>query len=273
MSVKDRAKATIASIKDYCDVNDLLPADLTFEDVTKVIDSILPELNETNHSGGHHKKFVALDGGYVAITDYIQMLVAESHNYLRNLSRTWKQKRSKNQPLNITLSDKDIIKALESVGCPHIIAEKVLPFIRHSMTNQFSEFLQTPYLETDTIVSGDKWITENKIQKLQKLSNLRQTIYFNYKAIQIFEEYLFHLVIYLVLDQSYNKSEVSQSTSLCISLEDIENERIVDSKQQKYVISYFIRENDHKYDNTSVVEIEELLKKKVSHNLYFVFVF
>jgi hypothetical protein len=76
-------------------------------------------------------------------------------------------------------------------------------------------------------------------------------------------EFLFHLVIFSILDQSYNKAEVSQSTSLCITLEDIENQRIVDSKQQKCVIAYFIRENDHKYDKTSIVETEELLKKKV----------
>ncbi|KAI7902698.1 uncharacterized protein BX663DRAFT_510177 [Cokeromyces recurvatus] len=271
-TVKDKAKATVECIKDYCDVNDLLPAGLTFEDVNKVIDSIMSEIN--------NKNFVSLDGGYIATMDYIHTLVAESHHYLRNLSRTWKQKMNKNQSLHIHLSDKDIIKAFESIGCPHVIAEKVLRLTRHSMMNQFTDFLQTPYLETDAIVSGDKWIIEHKTRELKKLCNLRQTIYFNYKAMQLFEdpvtqkslekyilknqcvEYAFHFVIYLVLDQSYNKSEVSQSTSLCISLEDIENERIIDSKQQKYVVSYFIRENDHKYDNTSVIEIEDLLKKK-----------
>jgi hypothetical protein len=77
-------------------------------------------------------------------------------------------------------------------------------------------------------------------------------------------EFLFHLVIFSILDQSYNKTEVSQSTSLCITLEDIENQRIVDSKEQKCVIAYFIRENDHKYDKTSIIETESLLKKKVN---------
>lgn len=148
------------------------------------------------------------------------------------------------------------------------------------MLTQFSDILQTPYIETEAIVSGDAWILEQKARTLKKLESLRQSIYFNDQAKKLFHdsaaqkslekyilknqctEFLFYLVIYLVLDQSYNKAEVSQSTSLCIKLEDIENQSIVDAKQQKYVISYFIRENDHKYDNTHVVEIEELLKKK-----------
>lgn len=69
-------------------------------------------------------------------------------------------------------------------------------------------------------------------------------------------------MIYSILSQSFNKAEVSDSTSLCITIDDIENQNIVDAKQQKYVITYFIRENDHKYDKTCIVEIEEILKKK-----------
>lgn len=148
------------------------------------------------------------------------------------------------------------------------------------MLIQFSDILQTPFIETETVVSGDAWIIEQKTREIKQLESLRQSIYFNDQAKKLFQdtatqrslekyilknqctEFLYHLVIYLVLDQSYNKAEVGQSTSLCIKLEDIENQSIVDSKQQKCVISYFIRENDHKYDNTSVIEIEGLLKKK-----------
>jgi hypothetical protein len=75
-------------------------------------------------------------------------------------------------------------------------------------------------------------------------------------------DFLYHFVLYLVLSQSFNKMEVIDSTSLCISMNDIEKHSIVDSKQQKYVITYFIRENDHKYDKTSVMEIENIIKKK-----------
>lgn len=75
-------------------------------------------------------------------------------------------------------------------------------------------------------------------------------------------DYLFHLVIYLILSQSFNKNEVAESTSLCITIKDIEKQSILDSKQQKCVITYFMRENDHKYDKTSVVEIENIIKKK-----------
>ncbi|CAO3634288.1 unnamed protein product [Mucor fragilis] len=280
-TVKDTAKSTIESISDYCDVNDLLPAILTFEDVNKVIDAILSEISSSNNTTTAAAKLIDLDGGYVANAAYVQRLIAESDNYLRNLSRTLKQKLSKNYASsNINLGDNNIINAFESLGCPRNIAERLLPFSRNAMLTQFSDILQTPYIETEAIVSGDAWILEQKARTLKKLESLRQSIYFNDQAKKLFHdsaaqkslekyilknqctEFLFYLVIYLVLDQSYNKAEVSQSTSLCIKLEDIENQSIVDAKQQKYVISYFIRENDHKYDNTHVVEIEELLKKK-----------
>lgn len=54
------------------------------------------------------------------------------------------------------------------------------------MCTQFAELLQTPYVETDSIVSGDKWIMTNKSRELKKLSNLRQYIYFNYQAAKVF---------------------------------------------------------------------------------------
>ncbi|CAO0796168.1 unnamed protein product [Mucor circinelloides] len=276
-TVKDAAKSTIESISEYCDVNDLLPAILTFEDVNKVIDTILSEIGGKNNS----TKLIDLDGGYVVNADYVQKLITGSDNYLRNLSRTLKQKLSKNYASNsINLGDNDIIKAFECLGCPRNIAERLLPFSRNAMLMQFSDILQTPFIETEAIISGDEWILEQKTRELKKLESLRQSIYFNNQAKALFQddavqkslekyilknqctEFLFHLVIFLVLDQSYNKAEVSQSTSLCIKLEDIENQSIVDAKQQKCVISYFIRENDHKYDNTSVIEIEGLLKKK-----------
>lgn len=75
-------------------------------------------------------------------------------------------------------------------------------------------------------------------------------------------DFLYHLVLYLILSQSFNKAEVAESTSLCITMDDIEKQSIVDTKQQKCVVTYFIRENDHKYDKTALVEIEDILKKK-----------
>ncbi|KAI8647624.1 hypothetical protein BD408DRAFT_327133, partial [Parasitella parasitica] len=258
---------------------DVLPAILTFEDVNMVVNIILSEIS--NKNDGSSSKLVYLDGGYIISAEYVQHLVSGSNNYLRNLSRTLKQKLNKNYSNNnIGLSDNDIIKAFESLDCPRNIAERLLPICRNSMLAQFSDVLQTPFIETEAIVSGDEWIIQQKTLELKKLESLRQSIYFNYQAKELFQdtaaqkslqkyilrnqctEFLYHLVIYLVLDQSYNKAEVSQSTSLCIKLEDIENQRIVDTKQQKCVISYFIRENDHRYDNTSVVEIEKLLKDK-----------
>ncbi|KAG2214697.1 hypothetical protein INT46_000916 [Mucor plumbeus] len=278
-SVKDTVKSTLENTPEYCDVNDLLPAILTFEDVNKVVDIILSEIGTKNNS--NNKKLIDLDGGYVVNAEYVHKLIAESDNYLRNLSRTLKQKLNKNfANSSINLSDNDIIKAFESLGCPRNIAERLLPFTRNSMLTQFSDILQTPFIDTETVISGDSWIIEQKTQEIKKLESLRQSIYFNNEAKKLFQdtaaqkslekyilknqctEFLYHLVIYLVLDQSYNKAEVSQSTSLCIKLDDIENQSIVDYKEQKCVISYFIRENDHKYDNTSVIEIEELLKKK-----------
>lgn len=79
--------------------------------------------------------------------------------------------------------------------------------------------------------------------------------------------------MYVILDQSYCQAEVEQSTSLCISAEDITKQNITDTKQQKCVVAYFIRENDHRYDKTSVLEVEELLKKKVREPIAAVFDF
>ena len=80
-------------------------------------------------------------------------------------------------------------------------------------------------------------------------------------------EFLYHFVLYIILDQSYSRAEVEQSTSLCISTEDITKQSITDIKQQRSVIAYFIRENDHKYDKTGVLEMEGLLKKIVYLNM------
>ncbi|KAI8375615.1 hypothetical protein EDC96DRAFT_495935 [Choanephora cucurbitarum] len=255
-TVKQRARETIESMVDYCDVNDILPEGLTFKDVNKVVELVMDDTNNNKRQ---------VDGGYVITTDYMDHLVNESSLYLRSLLARHQSK----------LSDSEIIKAFENLGCPHHIAEKILPFKRTEMMKHYAELLKTPYLET---ASDDPWIQQHKSLTRKKLSNLRQSIYFNYQAAQLLKdakkslekyilktqciEFLFQLVIYLILDQSYNKAEVSQSSSLCISLEDIEKQRIVDAKEQKWVITYFIRENDHKYDKTSVVEIEALMKKK-----------
>jgi hypothetical protein len=178
------------------------------------------------------------------------------------------------------------------------MADKILPFTRTAIVNQFSDILQTPYIGAEEIVSADKWVIDYKARELTTLKNIRKSIYFNYQAIQLFHgkkedksfcnephtnllldasaqkslekfllksqciDFLYHLVLYLILSQSFNKAEVAESTSLCITMEDIEKQSIVDTKQQKCVVTYFIRENDHKYDKTAIVEIEEIVKKK-----------
>jgi hypothetical protein len=82
----------------------MLPAGLTFEDVNKVVDIIISEIanNDTNS-----KKFIILDNGYITTADYIQRLISESHNYLRNLSRTLKLK-NRNYGLVTTIHDNDV---------------------------------------------------------------------------------------------------------------------------------------------------------------------
>ncbi|KAI8382323.1 hypothetical protein BD560DRAFT_452915 [Blakeslea trispora] len=253
-------------------IQDILPEGLTFKDVGKVVDLVMEEISNKS------KKRIVLDGGYVITSDYMERLVDQSNPYLKSLSR---QARQQTKHQVIKLSDSEIIRAFENLGCPHHIAEKILPFKRAAMVKQYAELLKTPYLETGIATSCDPWIKEHKSVTLKKLASLRRSIYFNYQSAQLFQgrlritqciEFLFHLVIYLVLDQSYNKAEVSQSSSLCITLEDIEKQRIVDAKEQKWVITYFVRENDHKYDKTSVIEIEELLKKKASRKIMFFFI-
>lgn len=276
-SVKDEAKATLEAVVNYCDLNDHLPPNLSSDDVSRVLETIISEINADVNN---RKKLIILEGGYVTTPEFINNTVLQTKDYLRNLARSLRQKHRSETVSASKMSGGTIIKALESTGCPHNIAEKILPFTRTAVVNNFSDVLQTPYIEAEEIISADKWVIDHKERELSSLYNLRKLIYFNYKAIQQFKdpssyksvekfilknqlvEYLFHLVIYLILSQSFNKNEVAESTSLCITLEDIEKQNILDSKQQKCVITYFVRENDHKYDKTSVIEIENIIKKK-----------
>ncbi|KAI7893397.1 uncharacterized protein EV154DRAFT_501861 [Mucor mucedo] len=273
-SVKEKAKDALESATDYCDFNDHLPPNLTFDDVNKVMDIVMSEINTD------HKRLVILEGGYVTTREYIDKTVLRTRDYLLNLARTLKQKNSSEVLSATKMSPSSIVKALESTGCPYKIAEKIVPYTRVAILNQFADILQTPFIEAQEIVSADKWVVQYKARELDTVLNLGQSIYYNYQAIQVFGDgsakkslekfvlktqcvdFLYHLVIYTILSQSFNKAEVAESTSLCITIEDIEKQAILDAKQQKYVITYFIRENDHKYDKTSIVEIEEILKKK-----------
>ncbi|KAI9268456.1 hypothetical protein EDC94DRAFT_600279 [Helicostylum pulchrum] len=275
-SVKDKAKDILESVTDYCDLNDYLPTNLTFGDVNKVMEIIISEVNTNNNQN----KWIILEGGYVTTPNFINNTVLQTKNYLRNLARSIKQNNKHESPTTAKMSPVQIVKALESTGCSHNIAEKIAPFARIPIINQFDDILQTPYIEAEEIVSADEWVVEHKAQELAALLNIRKSIYFNFKATQLFQDtsaqkslqkfilknqctdFLYHLVLYSVLSQSFNKTEVAQSTSLCITIDDIEKQSIVDAKQQKCVIAYFIRENDHKYDKTSIIEIEEIIKKK-----------
>ncbi|KAG0918960.1 hypothetical protein G6F62_004991 [Rhizopus arrhizus] len=264
--IKENAKDMIRSTTNYCDVNvsllalqyalltisqDALPSSLTLGDVNQVIDLCVQELAST-------KKMITLEGGYVISLDYVKSLVESSRHYLNKLASRIKQKDSKQVK---GLQASDMVKALESVGCPYNISEKILPFIRKTLVQQFTEMMQTPYV-IQSRMEGDSWVMKQREREYRTLVGLRNSIYFNYKAISLFEEFLYHLVLYVILDQSYCQAEVEQSTSLCISAEDITKQNIMDTKQQKCVVAYFIRENDHRYDKTSVLEVEELLKKK-----------
>ncbi|ORE22291.1 hypothetical protein BCV71DRAFT_241112 [Rhizopus microsporus] len=241
---------------DYCDVNDVLPNTLTLEDVNKVIDLCVQELAST-------RKIIILEGGYVTTPEYIQSLIEECQHYLYSLAQRQKQKDHKGQARNNKhrLQEPAIIKALEAINCPYHLAEKILPLVRKPLNDRFDEMMQTPYT-AQIKMDGDSWVVKQKSREYQTLVSMRSSIYFNYKAICLFEEFLYHFVLYIILDQSYSRAEVEQSTSLCISTEDITKQSITDIKQQRSVIAYFIRENDHKYDKTGVLEMEGLLKKK-----------
>ncbi|KAI9272559.1 hypothetical protein BY458DRAFT_160286 [Sporodiniella umbellata] len=271
--VKEYTKDAIQSMTSYCDVNSVLPSSLTFEDVSKVIDTCVQELAST-------QKIIILEGGYVTKPEYAQALVDGSKHYLNNLACRLKQKETKSQQHSpIRLQESDMMKALESVGCPYHISEKILPFIRKTLGQLFKNMMQTPYV-VQTKMEGDDWVTEQKAREYRTLTSIRNSIYFNYQSICLFEdetarkslekyvlknqciEFLYHLVLYVILDQSFSQTEVEKSTSLCIPAQDITQQKVIDMKQQKFVIAYFIRENDHKYDKTSVVEVDELLKAK-----------
>lgn len=66
-----------------------MPTNLTFDDVNRVMDIIISEINANVNN---HKKLVVLDGGFVTTPDYINNTVLQTKPYLRNLGRTLKQK-------------------------------------------------------------------------------------------------------------------------------------------------------------------------------------
>jgi hypothetical protein len=68
-----------------------------------------------------------------------------------------------------------------------MIAEKILPYTRTAVANQFADILRTPYIEAEEIVSADKWVIDYKARELTTLANIRKSIYFNYQATQLFQ--------------------------------------------------------------------------------------
>ncbi|KAI8988285.1 hypothetical protein BDF20DRAFT_317481 [Mycotypha africana] len=278
--VKDRAKATIEITDSFYAVNELFPTDFTVDDTNKMIDIIMDEIR-TNDSKEKPSELLVLDNGYVVAAEYVEKLVSESRSYLRDLSRSVRQRTHKQQKEDSRLKNTDIVKAFENAGCPNSVAKGLIPHTQKQMVSYYNELLKTPYFETKEILSNDEWINTHKRLLIKKLTNIRQCIYYNYKALSLFTDdgsahkslekyllknqctdFLFHFVIYSVVSQSFSKDEVAGSSSLCIQPENIENEDIVDTKQQKNVISHFLEADDHKYDKSMVTEIEGLLKKK-----------
>lgn len=98
-----------------------------------------------------------------------------------------------------------MVKALESVGCPYNISEKILPFIRKTLVQQFTEMMQTPYV-IQSRMEGDSWVMKQREREYRTLVGLRNSIYFNYKAISLFEGkhmscYTCKLTIYKMREQ------------------------------------------------------------------------
>lgn len=67
------------------------------------------------------------------------------------------------------------------------MADKILPFTRTAVVNQFADILQTPYIGAEEIVSADQWVIDHKTRELTTLKNIRKSIYFNYQASRLFQ--------------------------------------------------------------------------------------
>jgi hypothetical protein len=77
-------------------------------------------------------------------------------------------------------------------------------------------------------------------------------------------DFIYHLVLYLVLEQSFNKKEVEESISLIVSTNEIEQQTVMDDKKQKSVIDYFLKVENHQIDKTLVGLLMQHLEKKVA---------
>ncbi|KAI8883928.1 hypothetical protein K501DRAFT_86326 [Backusella circina FSU 941] len=147
------------------------------------------------------------------------------------------------------------------------------------MNKLFAESIKTPYLP-ELKLDADPWVKTQREREYRFLSNQRQTIYFNYQSIQLFKddgskkkleryvlktqilEFIYHLVLYLVLEQSFNKKEVDESISLIVSTNEIEQQTVKDDKKQKSVIEYFLKVENHQIDKTLVILLMQHVEKK-----------
>lgn len=62
-----------------------------------------------------------------------------------------------------------------------------MPHTRVAILNQFADILQTPFIETQEIVSADKWVVQYKARELATVLNLGKSIYYNFQAIRLFQ--------------------------------------------------------------------------------------
>lgn len=77
-----------------------MPTNLTFDDVNKVMEIIISEVNTNNNQN----KLIILEGGYVTTPTFINNTVLHTKNYLRNLARSIKQNNKHESPTTAKMS-------------------------------------------------------------------------------------------------------------------------------------------------------------------------
>ncbi|KAI8993432.1 hypothetical protein BDB01DRAFT_326341 [Pilobolus umbonatus] len=274
-SLISKAKSILIGIQEHHNMNDVAPS-LPPEDINKVIEISIAELKADKSSLFQHQKYIVMEDGFIVKTDYIQLMVDHSKDFLSNLVIRLKQK---HKAINKTsLTEREVITAFESVGCSPSIAKTIAPFAMKSMNKEYEDIMKTPYVP-ELHITVDKWISQYKLKEYQSLVDLRHSIYFNYMSACSFKDktakkklekyilkdqgndFLFHLVIYSVLNQSYSQSDIEQST-LDILPADIENSVTMDAKDRKRVIDTFVQSNDHRYDKSDIIQFSQLLQEK-----------
>ncbi|KAI8342108.1 hypothetical protein BC941DRAFT_467007 [Chlamydoabsidia padenii] len=202
----------------WLDVSHLLPSSLSLADITTLLESILPRLNNNNNNNRRKKKstrapspssetrtlyhFILL-GKYVTTTRYLETNVIEAAQPFLNQRATMEltknqkflhsNKGKRKKDLQVVLTNEEIQAHLvEEQGLPLEFATLVTTKIKRSMMEGMDYAMKKVYINADTtkMVSGDgtSWLDRQQQHLKLLLADLRLKIYYNMQSIALFED-------------------------------------------------------------------------------------